>query len=57
MLFISIHCCSYDDIENISIQLKSKYKVSLELCNEMTARLPNKRPDCEKYLRKRIHEL
>ncbi len=33
--------------------MKSKFKVSLELCNEMTARLPNKRPDCEKILEKK----
>ncbi len=33
--------------------MKSKYKVSLELCNEMTARLLNKRPDCEKILEKK----
>ncbi len=33
--------------------MKSKYKASLELCNEMTARLLNKRPDCEKILEKK----
>jgi hypothetical protein len=33
--------------------LKSKYKASLELCNEMTARLLNKRPNCEEILDKK----
>ncbi len=44
---------SYDDIENISNLLKTKYKASLELCNEMTARLLNKRPNCEEILERK----
>ncbi len=30
--------------------MKNKYNESLELCNEMTARLPHKRLDCEEIL-------
>ncbi len=30
--------------------MKNKYNESLKLCNEMTARLPHKRPDCEDIL-------
>ncbi len=44
---------SYDHIQNISNQLKSKYNESLELCNEMTQRFPHKRPDCEKILERK----
>ncbi len=33
--------------------MKKKYKESLELCNEMTARFPQKRPDCEDILNRK----
>ncbi len=33
--------------------MKNKYNESLELCNEMTARLPHKRPNCEEILERK----
>ncbi len=37
----------------MSKHLKKKYKESFELCNEMAARLPQKRPDCDDILEKK----
>ncbi len=44
---------SYDSIQSINRLLKNKYNESLELCNQMTARLPHKRPNCEEILERK----